>query len=314
MEYDSKSGTVASIECYEMIRFKPRLLAFCAIAPCLTLGTSSGQSVSWVASLRQSARGKAALLKHNKYKIHKTVGPKGTTNSDKGRPSKGTKRAGVAMGLPGPETIPIRRAYFEKIGSYRKAAEQLAQRGQWAEARAKCKELMQFDHGNPSACEDLADIDFHLGNYSEAYDELVPVASPSQSPTVMLRLSLAAAKTGQVFPGQREYVLSFLDHGYFGNNMLPEFIPLLPSGDSPKTLIFLSHLALANLDSLGRWDTLTKFHFDEANKIEPNNVVESYLYSMRYHPRDDGDPHRAFVASRVKPTSRIYKRLNGIWK
>lgn len=123
-----------------------------------------------------------------------------------------------------------------------------------------------------------------LGRYEDAYDELVPLVNAPQSddPGTYLRLSLACAARGEVYPGQMEYCAAWLSKFYEdehpGRNL--ELSPTRLVG--PRLVMLQSALALAMRNS-----TESQAYFDLALRLDSTNeaAADEAILRYSYHGR-----------------------------
>ena len=114
----------------------------------------------------------------------------------------------------------------------------------------------------------LADAYFRIGAVNDAYRVMADgMRAGNADRAETLRASLVAALNGEVYRGQREYVAAFLKTRA-GNSWKEDRVP---AGFSPKTLVFLSTLALAE-DSRDQFDPNYYYYSVEANRLDPTNV------------------------------------------
>lgn len=212
----------------------------------------SVRPADWATSLRNSPRAQKVLKQLALQAKKKRFGPDGFAWKPTAKSTTIPSHAPVAgRNLPTQDPVEAERvrAYYAYLDPQIKAYEALARSGRLGEARSKCLALLKNDPTNPFLCRDMADIDFQLNNYDEAYKVLLPAATPRQTQVIMLRLSLAASRTGQVFPGQREYCLAYLKSMLTGGGgPEEEFMALMPQGNTPNEVAFLSHMAVGYLN------------------------------------------------------------------
>lgn len=114
----------------------------------------------------------------------------------------------------------------------------------------------------------LVDICFQQGDTSLAYQYLAPFTRSGQDPSVLLRSSVAAARLGLVFEGQREYcvaqVLRIWNDGQ-------DTAACLPQGTSPQAVEAISALALGIRPS---WSlAILRYYLDRALALDPGNPM-----------------------------------------
>jgi hypothetical protein len=284
----------------------------------------------WSQALLATTRAKKALAQYQAGN-RRLKAPPGVVAS-KARPSKTTSgnKGDVSVIYPTHDLSDVGRAekaLFALFDAQSKVVARLAHEGHWEEARQKCLAMRSYFMGAQTFACHLADIDFRLGKYQEAYDALIPLDLPHQSEGPLLRLSVAAAHLGQVLPGQREYVGGLVGYAHVDQDLKREFAPFLPDekNQSPKAVEFLSYLSLSQVarsdDFLNLGDE--DFFLRQALAIDPDNVAAHYLRMTEEPPRMDAAPsviarwrqirnsEAAFLQGKVPPGGQMAYALAG---
>lgn len=129
------------------------------------------------------------------------------------------------------------------------------------------------DHlGTNVAAQMLADCYFRLRKPEQAFAILAPFCTADADPELLLRASLASARKGVVFEGQREYVVGYILSRY---REAKDTSSNWPQGNTPADIEAISCLAIAIQDSvsgLGR-----RSYLQEALKLDPTNPLACEL-------------------------------------
>jgi tetratricopeptide (TPR) repeat protein len=137
-----------------------------------------------------------------------------------------------------PETDARLDAYLSLIDNEADRAKALIAKGDVDAARTSLETFLQT-YPEPYPAIILMDLDMSHGDYIDAYKVAAPFMrhGGGGSNELMLRASLAAAKLGEVYPGQLEYCLQQIGYG--------DWAKFVPQGDSPKIVAALSNIAIA---------------------------------------------------------------------
>lgn len=115
--------------------------------------------------------------------------------------------------------------------------------GHLVEARKRLDSYLETHSNDSTIAVIAADIAFRRGDNVAAYSAIAPFVTVSSSPEVLLRASLAAARLGEVYPGQKEYCANLVI--FYCGAWKEEVARALPTGDETKDLEKLSLLGLA---------------------------------------------------------------------
>lgn len=183
------------------------------------------------------------------------------------------------------------RILFEDWMKVRREAGKLLAAGSLHEAK-KAIDVYEETHNDDSTIAVLsADIAFRQGKNLDAYNALAPYITVSQSPELLLRLSLAASRLGQSYPGQREYLANLVIF-YYGTAK-EDVIRVLPIGDGNKGLEELSLLGLAVYGN-------------------SEDIDDRLFYSQQELALDKGNPVAATVASQFLMGTGKYREAASI--
>lgn len=284
----------------------------CAVLACPNIAQAEDRL--WVTKQRELPQARHIILefshKFAKARLRFQLLPsKSAVSSHTRQPAK-SRPGKVTAADPSPidpAELAREKAYGDYINAQLKIVAQSESRGRWKEARERVLPLLDANPGFPTLAISLADIDFQLGNYSEAYDALLPVSTPDQSEWVLLRLSVASAHIGIVVPGQEQYVLSLIDNTPFGDGMLSEYRKYFALEGSPKEIAMISHLACVTFESFTAVNF--QYHMQQALALDPKNVVSNYFFAMGHRSRR-GDPHYDYALSKVQVGGKMWKRLD----
>jgi tetratricopeptide (TPR) repeat protein len=114
----------------------------------------------------------------------------------------------------------------------------------------------------------LMDLEISQGDYVNAYKVAVPFVNTSIDPRFFIRASLVASSLGEVYTGQKEFLLKLIQ----GNDPTSEASRALTlPGNSPQVLAALSHILYADeLDKVGRHVEAAS-HYEAALAVDPGN-------------------------------------------
>ena len=138
--------------------------------------------------------------------------------------------------LPGADAEAMRHTN-EALSDFR-----LGQSQPWVARKRLEAELMRTP--DELVAKPLMDIEMAQGDFVSAYKVAVPFVRRrgGASRELLLRASLAAAKCGEVYPGQRELLVNYL----VGSSDPGDILPFIPSGESPDVIAALSACAVGD--------------------------------------------------------------------
>jgi len=181
--------------------------------------------------------------------------------------------------------------FAERLATSNKARRQaggLMYQGRIAEAD-RCLSIFLGERPdlNDFLADQITDCDLLLDRYRQAFARVVPIVNTrgSDSEEMYLRLSLAAAAQGQVYPGQRDYCYGYMRRRYADHHGAKPLDPHVQgAGDnSPRSVALLSCLALGLGGSIAN-----RSYLELALKLDPNNVlaaseaIQEYDYRGKY--------------------------------
>jgi tetratricopeptide (TPR) repeat protein len=225
------------------------------------------------------------------------------------RPAGGAPPLGLTENRMSPEQIARIDAFTARIWAQRDEADDLIAQGRLVEARSKLESFL-FRVPSEVIGAQLMDVEFIQGDYVSAYKVAVPLVRAGRvSPRLLIRASLAAATLGEVYRGQREFLISQIQ-GRDPNNEYAKGLSL--GGDSPQVVAALSHILIGSeLDSQGKHSQALP-HWEAAIKVDPENSVlcralatsysATYRYSLAIQTAQSGLDH-------ADKTSDIYETL-----
>jgi hypothetical protein len=158
----------------------------------------------------------------------------------------------------------------------------------------------------------LSDALFRLGMDAAAYELLAPRADRWAAPDLLLRASLAAAKRGEVYSGQKEYCVNVLAGGTWAEMRQAIVQSSVPTGTSPSELVLLSYLALGAGVVVHVEDRSLSYYLgkvlemDSLNPLANRCLGDFHLRNHRY-PQAVNAYERALVRAR-DPMKRIIQR------
>ncbi len=126
--------------------------------------------------------------------------------------------------------------------------------------------------GRSALAEVLADSYLVKGQAAQAYAVLAPFCDLSADPDLLLGASVAAARSGLVFEGQRSFVVSFIIARY---PKLRDSADNFPQGNEPRSVEAVSCLA-AGLQPRIASDIFPTYYLEEALRLDPGNPLASY--------------------------------------
>jgi hypothetical protein len=119
----------------------------------------------------------------------------------------------------------------------------------------------------------LADVYFRRQNPQQALAILAPRVSSQSTSEILLRGSLASARTGRVFQGQREFVVREIV-GHWTIFRVTDNSTWLPQGNTPHDLEIMSCLALGTAANYS--DIAPRFYLSETLRLDPGNPLACY--------------------------------------
>ncbi|HEY3779757.1 MAG TPA: tetratricopeptide repeat protein [Fimbriimonadaceae bacterium] len=150
----------------------------------------------------------------------------------------------------------------------------------------------------------IVDIDLRLGRFKAAYEDFMEYPQAHDG-SLAPRLSLVASLNGQVFNGQRNYLIDYIVKRW-GQDM-QELLDTFPVGDSPKAVAALSYVALG--DTIAQFDNLDAISdFEHSLKLDPGNPMTLATLALAYI--EDGrylDGLKALEEALLKAPSPAYK-------
>lgn len=203
------------------------------------------------------------------------------------------------------------RQYHAGFARDIKRAEALIDQGGSAEGRLLLEgRLAAFPWEGLTAIR-LADAHFQLEQNQAAYNLLAPRATSYAAEGLLLRASLAAARRGEVYPGQRQYCLDRIlpqDWAEMKGALLESSVP---SENTPRSVELLSSLAIALSESSVR-EPHVLYHLANVLRIDPTNPLASWrIGDIHLRNRRYADAARSYerAQSRARgPMVTIVKR------
>jgi tetratricopeptide (TPR) repeat protein len=150
----------------------------------------------------------------------------------------------------------------------------------------------------------IVDIDLRLGKFKNAYEDFLEYPQAHDG-SITPRLSLVASLNGQVFDGQREYLIAYIIARWGQDKQ--ELLDTFPKGDSPKAVASLSYVALG--DAIAPFDNLDAISdFEHSLKLDCGNPMTLSSLSLAYV--EDGrylDALRALQAALPKAPTLAFR-------
>ena len=138
------------------------------------------------------------------------------------------------------------------------------------EIARKRLEAELFSNPSEQVAVPLMDVEMARGDFVSAYKVAVPfVRGGYASIGTLLRASLAAAKCGEVYEGQRDFLVKHL----VGGADPSEILPWLPSGDSPDVIAALSACAIGGELGSRKLDGRALPFYEMARSSDPTNPL-----------------------------------------
>jgi len=174
------------------------------------------------------------------------------------------------------EELAEMKALWDPWSEALRAAHDLFDTGHYAQAAAVLEaEELNIEptewgpwRGNSMVLELLGDCYFRMNQPGQAFAAIAPYMGPGQSDqVVLLRASLAAARCGHVYEGQRAYLWSVIQH-------MPGVVDdahFLPQGNSPAAIDAMTCVALA-ITTHG-WPNNHHYYTSEALRVDPGNPI-----------------------------------------
>ena len=110
------------------------------------------------------------------------------------------------------------------------------------------------------------------GHPAQAYAVLAPFCDDFADPDLLLGASVAAARNGLVFEGQRRFAVSYIIARY---PKLRDSADNFPQGNEPRSVEAVSCLA-AGLQPRIASDAFPTYYLEEALRLDPGNPLASY--------------------------------------
>lgn len=157
--------------------------------------------------------------------------------------------------------------------------------GQLKEAVQATLDCLAYFPNSQSARMDLFDLYFELRQWHKAYAAVAPEAIDDHR--LVLRSCLASSLMGKTYPGQREFLLTWI----LGSNGRDRELILscLPAGESAKEIVFLSLVAIGQREflygSLGEYNAALYLKYaaamDWGNPLIAEMLGKIYVRSNR---------------------------------
>lgn len=125
----------------------------------------------------------------------------------------------------------------------------------------------------------LLDVYFRQGRDKEAYRLVAPYMQDGADDAFLLRGSLAAARLGETYAGQRQYLDRFFRERV--TSRWDSVKASVPRGESARALEVLSLLAIGKTQD-GFDDANMVAFMNEANRLDPGNPVAAYALGNFY--------------------------------
>ena len=137
-------------------------------------------------------------------------------------------------------------------------------------ARKRLEDELLLRNHSENVAVPLMDVEMANGDFASAYKVAVPYVKQGQ-PTnqLLLRASLAAAKCGEVYEGQRDFLVKHLVDIYAPS----EVLPWLPSGESADAIATLSAYSIALEVGTRRRDGRALPFYEMARSSDPTNPL-----------------------------------------
>lgn len=243
-----------------------KIIARLAFLVCVIVELAAPSRADWIQDMRHDAP-KAAAPKPAKVKspvVRWTPPPAGTTSARTG-------------GRPlTQEQIDEGNALWAPFWSALRTAHDLFDAGHYAQAAAVLEaEELNIEptewgpwRGNSMVLTLLADCYFQMNQPGQAFAAIAPNMWPGRSDQeVLLRASLAAARCGHVYEGQRAYLWSVIHH----MSGVVDDAHFLPQGNSPAAIDAMTCIALA-ITTSGE-SKLHHYYTSEALRVDPGNPI-----------------------------------------
>jgi tetratricopeptide (TPR) repeat protein len=239
---------------------------------------------------------------------------KATNRATGSSASENRSQSRTADPYPGtPEEKAMLEAYHQQRVEARLSAQQLIVQGRPVEARALLEAFLSAHPTEESIVPTLADACFRLDLNQRAYDLLAPFARTGAMGDTLLRASLAAARGGEVYSGQKQYCVNVLA----GGDDYPELkeaiiFSSVPSGNAARDIELVSLLALGTGTRFNLHEHNQIYYLSQALQIDPGNslanwtVGDVHLGKQRYAQAVVAY-ERALVRAR-EPMKRIIQR------
>jgi hypothetical protein len=285
----------------------------CFVASVAAIALAQAQSSDWVRSMADSPIVKnSPLSKRMAKSLEQRPSPVQTSRSQTGSVGTGTVAPGptglthVPRRPPTPEEL-ARQAFLESEGD---RASALEASGNYVGARTILEDLLTTKVGGSGCLLGLLDLEIAHSDYTRAFKTVAPFVENSADYRLWVRASLAAASIGQVYPGQREFLLKLLEGPEHDPNN-DAYKAIAFPGDTPEVIAVLSHIAYAEL--AGEDFTTGAQHWLIALQYDPGNPALSmglsYCYYRLHRYKDAIDAAEAGL-----PRSGSSGRLNSTLK
>ena len=256
----------------------------CLFASVAVAASAQAQSSDWVRSMADSPIVKnSPLSKRMAKSLEQRPSPVQTSRSQTGSVGTGTVAPGptglthVPRRPPTPEEL-ARQAFLESEGD---RASALEASGNYVGARTILEDLLTTKVGGSGCLLGLLDLEIAHSDYTRAFKTVAPFLENSADYRLWVRASLAAASIGQVYPGQREFLLKLLEGPEHDPNN-DAYKAIAFPGNSPEVIAVLSHIAYAG--ETGEDYNAAVQHLLIALQYDPGNPMLSiYLAEAYYH-------------------------------
>lgn len=174
---------------------------------------------------------------------------------------------------PTPEELAASGAYWRPYFEALEGARTELHLGHLTEARSMLEGGMAQYPSDPMMAQALADVCFRQNQPGQAFAVLAPLCTSNAEPRVLVLASLAAARRGIVYDGQRDYVAGYALRMGYGSGAADN-ARSLPQGNTARAVEALSCIAIAS--TAFYYEDDRRYYLSEALRLDPGNPLACF--------------------------------------